>query len=368
MSGEISRREFLKLSSAIIGGAVLGGVGALAGEKIPEPEAHGNIALRILGRTKLKVTEVSFGGIQIQDPKLLEAAIDKGINLIHTSPGYGRGRSIRIFGEVMKTKRKKVYLALKKSPINGIDEELKILNTDYVDILVPPLHSVEAMNDPRLPEAFEKLKKEGKIRFSGFSCHKNIVDVMNRAIELGFFDVMLIAYNLANRDQIDPVLERAKKEQNMGFMVMKSMRGLDRKKPEVVAAGLKKLLQNKNVDTLLIGTSNVQELERNIAVAGKRLTKSEASLLDRYVTPTLASLCTMCGKCSVCPQGVEIADIMRCGAYLERGELELAKEEYRTIPISSTALNCRGCGTCESVCPQNINIREEIRKYHYILA
>jgi len=77
----------------------------------------------------------------------------------------------------------------------------------------------------------------------------------------------------------------------------------------------------------------------------------------------------MCGKCSgVCPQGVEIADIMRCGAYLERGELGLAKEEYRTIPISSTALNCRGCGTCESVCPQNINIRERIRKYHYVLV
>ena len=55
---------------------------------------------------------------------------------------------------------------------------------------------------------------------SGYACHKNIADVMNLSIGLGFFDVMLIAYNLGNREQLDPILARAKKERNMGFIAM----------------------------------------------------------------------------------------------------------------------------------------------------
>jgi aryl-alcohol dehydrogenase-like predicted oxidoreductase len=265
----ITRREFIKASSAVgVGvGLALSNHGVLAEQaEEEEPKLSGPFRLRTLGRTKLEVTELSFGGIQIRDSALLHEAIDRGINLIHTGPGYSRGRGIEIYGEVMKTKRQEVFLGLKETPIGDrVEKDLEKLNTDHVDILVPGIHNVEGISNPELPGAYEKLKKEGKIRFSGFACHSNMADVMRKAIELGFFDVMLVAYNLDNREQLDPILAEAKEKQNMGFMAMKVVKHLTREREEEIPGVLEECIKNKNVDTLLIGTANFDELNTNIA-------------------------------------------------------------------------------------------------------
>ena len=140
-----NRRTFIRNTSlaATTIGLSLTKEGLLEAAEAEKTEEKDGIQFRTLGRTGLKVSEIAFGGIQIQDTALLDAAIDRGINLIHTSPGYGGGKSIQLFGQVMKTKRKKVVLALKASPVGGIDEHLKTLNTDHVDILIPPMHSVK---------------------------------------------------------------------------------------------------------------------------------------------------------------------------------------------------------------------------------
>jgi len=271
---KLSRREFIKASSTVGVGLALSNYGVLAeqaGEE--EPELSGPLRLRTLGRTGLKVTELSFGGIQIRDVALLHMAIDKGINLVHTGPGYGGGKGIEIFGEVMKTKRQKVFLGLKETPIGDrIEKDLEKLNTDYVDILVPGIHNVEGISNPELPGAYEKLKKEGKIRFSGFACHNNMADVMAKAIELGFFDVMLVAYNMDNREQLDPILVEAKEKQNMGFMAMKVVKHLARNRKEEIPGALKETIKQKNVDTLLIGTANLDELNTNLATLSVKTT------------------------------------------------------------------------------------------------
>lgn len=271
---KITRREFIKASSAAGVGLALSSYGVLAEQtKEEEPKLSGPLKLRTLGRTKLEVTELSFGGIQITDPALLHKAIDEGINLIHTARGYGRGKNIKIFGEVMKTKRQKVFLGLKQTPIGDeVEEDLKTLNTDYADILVPGLHNLEAINNPELPGAYERLKKEGKIRFSGFCCHNNMMDVMRKAIELGFFDVMLVKYNLDNREELDPIIAEAKEKQNMGFMAMKVVKDLTKDGKEKIPGALKETIKNKNVDTLLIGTANFDELNTNLAALSVKAT------------------------------------------------------------------------------------------------
>lgn len=264
---KITRREFIKASSAAGVGLALSGHSVLAEQAEEEkPKLSGSLRLRTLGRTKLEVTELSFGGIQIRDSALLHMAIDKGINLVHTGPGYGGGKGIEIFGEVMKTKRQKVFLGLKETPIGDkVEKDLEKLNTDYVDILFPGIHNVEGISNPDLPGAYEKLKKEGKIRFSGFTCHSNMADVMTKAIELGFFDVMLVAYNMDNREQLDPILAEAKEKQNMGFMAMKVVNYLTKERKEEIPGALKGCIKNKNVDTLLIGMANFDDLNTNLA-------------------------------------------------------------------------------------------------------
>ena len=366
----LTRRSFLRSGAAasvaaglMLNEAVWAGQEA-EGEK---QRASKPLSKRTLGRTGLEVTDISFGGIQITQERLLDLAIDRGINLIHTSPGYGGGRSIDLFGKVMKRRRKEVYLALKQSPISGIDKQLKILNTDYVDLLVPPLHTVERMNNADLPGAYEKLQKEGKIRYTGYACHKNIADVMNRSIDLGFFDVMLIAYNLPNREALDPILARAVKDRKMGFMSMKATKDLDRSSPEGMTAGYASLLKNPNVHTLLLGMGTFSDVECNVSASGKSL-----GLLDRMrlieTERLAAAACTMCGACDVCPRGVAVSDIIRHKLYRDRGEDALAADAYRGLPPEMSSAACDGCGDCDRACPRGLTVQSHLRATHEVLV
>jgi len=362
----LDRRAFLRgATAAALGAGLLSddAWGTSGADPTATPKVDA-IPKRILGRTGLKVTPVSFGGIQIQNERLLDLAIDRGMRLVHTSPGYGGGKSIRIFGKVMKRRRQEVILALKASPVGGIDEHLKTLNTDSVDLLIPPLHSVDAMDDPDLPGAYEKLKKEGKIRFSGYACHSNVPDVMNRSVDLGFFDVMLIAYHLGNYKVLDPILTRAKEQQDMGFLAMKVAHKIA---PEDIPAAFDSLLRNPRVDSLLVGMATYGEVRQNAAVSGQRTGFLQQLQMSQYAALATTG-CAMCGACDCCPRGVAVSDILRCGMYHQRGETALGRSEYGSLPTRQTLTACDGCGLCERACPRSRPVLGELREVHAALA
>ena len=362
----MDRRAFLRgATSAAVGtGLLSGSAWAASGPDSTAAPESAATPRRTLGRTGLEVPPVSFGGQQIQNERLLDLAIDRGMSLIHTAPGYGGGRSIRIFGKVMKRRRQEVILALKANPVGGIDEHLKTLNTDSVDLLVPPLHSLEDMNDEDLPGAYEKLKKEGKIRFSGYACHNNVPAVMSRSIDLGFFDVMLIAYNLSNRKDLDPILKQAKHHQSMGFLAMKAASGVE---SGDIAGTLNDLLQNPRVDSLLVGMATYGEVGKNAAVTGKRTGFLQQLQMSQYATLATTG-CAMCGTCDCCPRGVAVADILRYGLYHRRGEVDLARSEYGALPEAGSLAVCDRCGLCERSCPRSRPVLNELRQIHAALA
>ena len=166
-----NRRDFITRTAT----AALGMAGAmnLPGNLFAEDLTVNGLPATVFGNTGLKVTKISFGGILITEPPVLMKVIDEGINFIHTAPGYQNGQSMEAFGKVMKSRRKDVVLALKERP-ERLDKALKVLNTDYVDILVPPMHSLDDINDESIPEEFEKAKKAGKCGFMGFADHSAI--------------------------------------------------------------------------------------------------------------------------------------------------------------------------------------------------
>ncbi len=360
-SRRLDRRAFLAGGAAAVAGLSL-----LTDAEAADtaPAARAVPSRRVLGRTGLEVSAISFGGIQIQNERLLDVAIDRGINLIHTSPGYGNGRSIELFGKVMARRRQEVVLALKQDPVGGIDAQLKILNTDHVDILVPPLQSVDEMRRPELAEAYDKLKQQGKIRFSGYAGHNNVAEVMNLAIDLGFFDVLLVAYNLANRDELNPILARAKKQGNLGFMAMKTAKDLE--DASAHSAAFASLLENPQVDTLLVGMSNFAEVERNVVTASRKMGWLDRVRLHPYGDLPLLG-CSLCGACDHCPRGVAVADVLRCGIYHQRGERELAQQTYANLGARSLTA-CDGCGQCEQACPRRRAVRDELQRIGRALA
>ncbi|MDH7568487.1 MAG: aldo/keto reductase [Armatimonadota bacterium] len=364
----LSRREFLQRASLTVAG-----VAAVAAFGPDALEAAQSTGMRTLGRTGFKVTPITFGGIQITEPRLLHVVIDKGINLIHTAPGYAGGRSIVAFGEVMKTRRKEVVLAVKVKP-NQVDEALKTLNTDYIDIAVPDHNYYEAPFPPdELRAEYEAYKKAGKIRFTGFATHRQQATCIRNAVATGFFDVMLVAYNATNREELLPLVREARQKHNMGFMVMKATGGLQkdpatrRLDPEAVSAALKNLMAGSEVDTVLLGMGTFQELDANLkTMQNPRLTRRERQLLEQHLAVAAAGACSLCGKCEVCPKGIPVAEVMRCQYYVARGDNALAREVYTSLPTTASA--CDNCGLCTRACPKRLNVATQVRRLHAALA
>jgi len=146
---------------------------------------------RALKNTELKISEIAFGCMSMDlsrkdNDELIQAAIDGGINYFDTADLYDQGKNEEALGRALKGKRSEVMVATKVgnqlradgsgwdwNPSKGhilkaVDQSLKRLQTDYIDIY--QLHG-GTMEDPisEAIEAFEQLKAEGKIRGYGIS-------------------------------------------------------------------------------------------------------------------------------------------------------------------------------------------------------
>ena len=205
---------------------------------------------RTLGRSSLEVSEIGFGGWALgggwgtqedaDSAAALHRAIDLGLNFIDTAEGYGSGRSERVIGQVVKERSERIYVATKTPPREGpwppspyclaadrypedylranVEERLKNLGTDCLDLL--QLHTwTRAWNrDPRPLEVLRKLREEGKIRRIGISTPEQdqncVVDLMRR----GYLDVVQVIYNLFEQEPAAEILPVAK-ETGTGVIV-----------------------------------------------------------------------------------------------------------------------------------------------------
>ena len=106
--------------------------------------------------------------------------------------------------------------------IRSVEESLKRLKTDHVDILMCP-HGASSYAETQIPEiheTFEKLRQQGKVRALGVSAHNDPAGVLRGAIASGVYSVAMIAFNVANRSFVEPALEDAAKA-DFGVVAMK---------------------------------------------------------------------------------------------------------------------------------------------------
>jgi aryl-alcohol dehydrogenase-like predicted oxidoreductase len=248
----ITRKEFIKRTSAGVVGA------GLFLNTTPTSGMPSGIEKRVLGRTGLEVTPVGFGASRTQEPALLLAAIDAGINFIDTGRSYANGQNEVMVGKTIKHIRKELIIqskvrirlqesgdALKSEKVHdqigeimaaSLDESLTALQTDYIDIwLVHGASDVEVLHHEAVLSFFEKAKKAGKIRACGFSTHDNQVPLLKAANEKWFYDVYMVTYNYkgayihsntghhASYDQegVENALKKAFQE-NIGIVGMKT--------------------------------------------------------------------------------------------------------------------------------------------------
>lgn len=193
---------------------------------------------RRLGRTGLTVSEVSLGTVELgmeygiadgrplrkpsraEAARLLDAALDAGINFLDTARAYGD--SEEIIGWALKPRRKEYILASKvscrwpedekKTPLRdrmaaSVHESLRALQTDVIDVM--QLHSppAEEIRRGELAEALEGLQRAGCIRFLGVTTYGEEASLA--AIEDGRYDCLQIAYSALDREPEEQVLPLA---------------------------------------------------------------------------------------------------------------------------------------------------------------
>ena len=182
---QVSRREFVKL--ALAAGATLA-----AGPQLWGAETRGEVPLRPLGRTGEKVSAIGLGGyhigLQADEPlsiRIIRSAIDRGITFMDNCWDYNGGESEIRMGKALRDGyRRKVFLMTKIDGRNQalaakqIDESLKRLQTDHVDLL--QFHEIVRRTDPDpifapggALAAVLAAKQAGKVRFIGFTGHKD---------------------------------------------------------------------------------------------------------------------------------------------------------------------------------------------------
>src|SRR5437870_5046241 len=170
---------------------------------VPESAAVATSQYRLLGKTGERVSPIGLGGWHLGLPtvdeqlalRIVRTAIDRGINFMDNSWDYNGGASEIRMGKALRDGyRDKVFLMTKidgrskRAAAQQIDESLKRLQTDHVDLMQH--HEVIRLEDPDrifaeggAQEAMLEAKKAGKIRYIGFTGHKDPV-VHLRMLEL----------------------------------------------------------------------------------------------------------------------------------------------------------------------------------------
>jgi aryl-alcohol dehydrogenase-like predicted oxidoreductase len=295
-SPNFPRRDFLTAVSAA----------TLAQGLFAADERQGDMIYRKLGRTGERVSAIGLGGYHIGVPaneqesaKLIRSAIDRGINFLDNCWDYMDGKCETWMGKALRDGyRQKVFLMTKfdgrtrAATAKQIDESLQRLQTDHVDLM--QYHENIRMEDPDrffndgVLEALLEAKKAGKLRYIGFTGHKDPV-VHLRMLEVAqahnfHFDSAQMPLNILDaqfRSFAHNVVPKLV-EQGIAVLGMKPLaagnlprRGL--------ATGIECLHYALNLPTSVVinGCTNAKELDQAFEAARtfKPLTPAEVSAL-----------------------------------------------------------------------------------------
>ncbi len=294
-SSSPDRRDFLQTAGLIGAGLALSDSLLHAEEPTPQLELSNTgpdkIPRKPFGRTKEKLSVIGLGGYSLGDaPSLKEAiaivheAIDAGVNFFDNAWEYHDGKSEEWMGQALKGRRDKVFLMTKvcthgrdkKVGLRQLEESLKRLQTDHLDLW--QIHECVYDNDPErhfakggVIEALDEAKKAGKVRYVGFTGHKNpAIHLKMLSYDYPFDSVQmpLNAFDASYRSFQKYVLPEINKR-GMAALGMKSLGGNGQPIIKGVATVEEALryAMSLPVATTISGIDSLAVLRQNLAIA-----------------------------------------------------------------------------------------------------
>jgi len=234
----MKRRDFLK-QAAITAAAVASTSQLKASHSAPSgTKPTSPIARRTLGKTGEQLSILGFGGIVVMNEdsgaaaNIVAEAVDRGINYFDVAPDYGNAQER--LGPALAPYRNKCFLAcktegrMKDDSRAQLEQSLKLLKTDHIDLY--QFHALTKMSDldkvlgpGGAMETMEAAKKEGKIRYIGFSVHS--VETALAAMDRYNFDTVLFPVNwvLFTQANFGPQILKRAQEKKMGILALKGM-------------------------------------------------------------------------------------------------------------------------------------------------
>lgn len=362
-----------------------------------------------LGNTGIKASRFGLGCMRYTEDEqnatnMTRYALDNGVNYLDS--GYLYKNSEEILGKALKDGYRKKAVLVTKCPVQLVekesdfekllDEQLKRLNTDYLDFYL--LHNVdvshwEIVKKHNGLEFLDKMIKKGKILHKGCSIHGSY-DHFKTVLDS--YDWELITMQLGILDKENQAGVKGLKElgkKGVAATIMSPLRGGNLLKfaPQKVHDlinefpvkrslaewGFRFLYNKEEVSVVLSGVTTMDQLKENIDIFKRSeinvMTSEEDQLIENireaffenYAVP-----CTNCNYCLPCPAGVNIPKAFN---YYNLKEMTnhwsdgmLYKKEL--IDTNSDASVCIECGQCEPKCPQSIEIIKKLKEAHAVLT
>jgi len=273
------------------------------------------IPLRPFGRhPEQSVSALALGGYHIGSVKsvresirIMHAAIDAGLTFFDNAWEYNEHESEVRMGRAIADRRERVFLMTKvcthgrdgKVAMRQLDESLRRLKTDYLDLW--QVHECVYYNDPDrhfarggVIEALDRAKKAGKVRFVGFTGHKD-PEIHLRMLSFGYpFDACqlpLNAFDASVRSFEQRVLPELRRQQ-IAALGMKSLGGSGEmvKKKAISAADALRYAMSLPVATTVSGIDSMKVLKQNLAIADNftPLTKAQMEQIRHRVAALAA--------------------------------------------------------------------------------
>lgn len=350
----------------------------------------------LLGFGCMRFPTLENGEINEQEAKaMIDKAMAHGVTYIDTAYPYHNGDSEPFVGKVLKNYDRQSFYLATKLPIWNIsceedvekifNEQLQRLDVDYVDFYL--LHALdkekwEKVSKYNILEHVEKMQKAGKIKYIGFSFHDEY-EVFENIVKSYSWDFCQLQINYMDMDiQAGMKGIQLCDQLNLPVVVMEPIKGGSLATlPQKVADIFKQYDKHRSlsswalryvgslpaVKVILSGMSTMEQVEDNLATFDQfqKLNEEEMALVEK-VTKTLKAKtkngCTGCKYCMPCPFGVNIPNNFKYWNCMSIYEDEKTfKEKYIRLQ-NEQASQCRQCGKCETMCPQHIAIREDLKR------
>ncbi len=306
-----TRRELLAAGVAA-GAAVAGAAGAGAAPEAKRPDG-GRLPRRPLGKTGAEVSVLALGGYHLgtlasekEAARLVHEAMEHGLDFFDNAWEYHDGKSELWLGNALEGRRDRAFVMTKlcshgrngRTAMEQLETSLRRLRTDHLDLW--QLHEVIYADDPRrhfeggAVEALARAKKEGKVRFVGFTGHKSPA-LHLEMLARGFpFDTVQLPLNPLDgtfesfERQVLPVLAK----QQIAALGMKAMNGTGAvvKEKLLTAEECLRYALGLPVAAVVSGIDSAKVLRENVAIAKRPpMDEAERAALRERVRPVAAA-------------------------------------------------------------------------------